>query len=351
MKFIITSSLIIEICFLLGFCLLGLKAENGVQLIPSNTRQLQDVTASCTEHDCSGQLPRVNSAKSAPSELKLVKRGRQGWTRREEQRLLNLREQEMSWKEISRFFPERRWTALRTKYHRLTNAEDKHDRAKLWTDEEKKLLLELKKGNTSWADIAEFFPERGLKSVQSQYTFLTRSPPLSAPQVVVQHYTAEEDELLLELAKAGVPWKQRLAYFEDRSLASIRTRYTSLRRKQGKSSPRATPKSFTPEEDDFIIKAVESGTGLTEIGRLLGRKRGSIRSRILILENLNRLDPARPKENGIYYTAADLELIHTMADKGMSWEDIATKYFPSRSATGIRLALKYHTEKENLKTE
>lgn len=371
---IIISSLVIGIYFPLGFCLSDIKAEDGVQLLSSNIWQPQGVISNCAEHDYNGQLSRIGSAKPASSELELVKRG-QRWTSEEKELLLKLKEQNMSWKDISKFFPGRNWSAVTAKYNVLkksqSTAENKQDEVKSWTDEQKKLLLELKKANLSWVDIiealpegslrsalahyfpwvdtAEALPERSLQSVLLHYFSLPSSPQLPTAEKSVRHYTAEEDALLLELVESGVPWKQRQAYFKNRTLASLISRDSLLRRRQGKTSPRASPKSFTPEEDDLIVKAVKSGMDQAEIGRLIGRYRGSIRGRIKKLEKLNRLDPTRQKSKGSPYTAADLELIRTKANEGMSWEDIATQYFPTRTARGIRNALEYNNRKKRKK--
>ena len=319
-----------------------------MQLVTSNIRQPEDVIASRTDHNYSGQSSQIGSAKSAPSELELIKRG-QRWTYEEEQLLLNLRDQEMPWEEISTFFPERTLVALKMKHFQVkqsqSTAADKHGKAKPWTDEENELLLALKKVHTPWADIARILPERSLQSIRSNYDSLIKNPPLSIPQRAVPHYTAEDDELLLKLAREGLPWKQRQAYFENRSLQSLKSRYQLLKRKQGKSSPRTSPKSFTPEEDEFIIQAVEWGTKTSDIARLLGRNKTSIRGRIKRLKKSNQLDPARRKGRGSSYTAAEFELIRTLVDEGMSFEDIATTHFPARSAMGIRLAFEKCTER------
>ena len=278
-----------------------------------------------------------NSGRVAASEQKLYRRTR--WTAEEEERLVALREQEMSWEEISELFPERSWQALMAKYHRLTP--DVLTRTvNFWTEEEKKLLLELVEAGKSWEEIAEYFPGRTVTAVRATHNRLTTD--VQAPRRVVRKWTAEEDELLLELAKARVPWEERVTHFDSRTLGALTTRYEILK---APGTPREGLEIFTSEEDDLIVEGIELGMTLVEISQLLDRSTPAIKRRKEKLRQLKRLDPSIDK--GRTYTAADYELMRELVEKGMPWRKISAEYFPSRPNRGPEAAYRrYKSQKQ-----
>ena len=119
----------------------------------------------------------------------------------------------------------------------------------------------------------------------SKYYSLRRGSRI--PEAFFARWTAEEDELLQKLEEEGVPMKERMVYFEDRTLRAVQ-----LRSRKFKPPPKqAVPGAFTTEEDELMIEALEEGMPLIEISELLGRTRRGLRRRIKILEQQNQLDP------------------------------------------------------------
>ena len=200
--------------FSLGLCsILDNKAAERAEVVSvppysSKIRQTYSLSTSRVKDiDSSSDLSPVDSVKVTTSEpMKLFRRGNQ-WSSEEDRLLLKLREERMSWAEIRKFFPERSWGALSIRYYiQDPSAKKSPKKTKPWAREEDELLLELIGVNVSWKEIAENFPGRSVSLVRGLYRYLTKGT--SAPESATRVFTAEEDELLLELAKADIPWKE-----------------------------------------------------------------------------------------------------------------------------------------------
>ena len=153
MKIDIISSLVLGkiFFFFLVFCVLDVRAEINIQPYSCEFRQA---------------LSPVHSVKSTASKPKLFRRG-QKWTAEEEERLIRLRAQRISWDELVESFPGRTWTAIRAKYSKLTMDRSKPPKKVVrWTKEEKELLLELVKTGVSYEEIAKRFPGRSPGAIQ-----------------------------------------------------------------------------------------------------------------------------------------------------------------------------------------
>ena len=75
---------------------------------------------------------------------------------------------------------------------------------RLWTDVEDAELWDLMETeDASWEERAVFLPGRTAQALRRRYQYLTEGQPL--PKGFVRHYTPEEDELLKELARLGIP--------------------------------------------------------------------------------------------------------------------------------------------------
>ena len=318
MKYVvIVGSLILGIYSSLGLCVLDAKAEVGAHsiLTGANTR---------AEIIHGNPLPIIKSGNAAASERKLFRRGQQ-WTAEEDQRLLALRAQQRPWSEIKEVFPQRSWRALETRYYKIRpDPPTPIKEPNFWTEEEKKLLLELVETNISWEEIAKNLPGRTVPKIQHKY--LTLSKGYQIPEDANKRWTTEEDELLLEIAEARVPWTEGVAFFENRSARALKSRYERLNSPRTPSKPKGT---FTTEEDDRIVEAVKLGLSMGEIARLLDRGKRTVQRQIARLRELGRLDP-----KGQSYTVAEFELMQEQLENGKSWDDIAAEYFPRRSRAG-----------------
>ena len=333
MKFEIISSLVCGTLTFLNLYVLDVRAEVYPKIRQSSTLASRVARAEHVERDLSS----VNSIKSAASELKVFRRAH--WTSDEEQHLLNLRnQQQKSWDEINEIFQQRTWQALVAKYYRLTgdlSTTDKPPKNSPWTYKEDKLLMELVKASTPWEQIAKKLPRRTEKAVRSRYYYLTKDK--SVPKVIYRPWTAEEDKLVVELVEAGVPLKERVKFFNDRTVEALEQRSKKLV---------PSPLRFSSEEDDLIIKALDSGMVTKEISQLLDRTTRAVNKRIKRLEQSNRIKPAPQIANNRRFTVADFKLMDEMVEKDMSWEDIATEYFPGRSPKRMKSSFKRYEEQK-----
>ena len=330
--------------FLLGSCaVLDNKAAElaEVDSVPSYSSKVRQTYSHVTSrardaHRSSSDLSPVDSVTVAASEpTKILKRARgEPWSREEENRLLKLRGQGMSWAEIHEFFPQRSWEAVSGRYYRLSgdpSAKKPPKKAKTWDAEEDKLLLELREENLPWVEIAKRFPARTAGAIQHRYRLLRRGNP--APEDVVRNYSAEEDKRLLKLAKSGIPWEERVKFFENRTLRGLKARFDKISPvKSSKKGP------FTPKEHDLLLKALESNKTIEEISQLIGRKPEGIRRRINKLEQLNQLDLVPQMMPGRNYKDTDFELMGRLREENISWRDIAFEHFPGRPFSALRRA-------------
>ena len=268
------------------------------------------------------------SSKHFASEPRIFKRAPL-WSTREDALLLELRGQRLSWPEIQKSFPDRTWTAIKKRYYKLTEDPNRVKKAqKAWTKEEKKLLVELAESNIPWKEIAKSFPERNIPSLRDKYRYLIRGR--SIPKTYKRRYTAEENELLIKLAEEGVPWEERVKFFDNRTLQALESQYTKI------ATSKSWPPVYTSEDDDSIIQSLKSGLPVEEIAELIGRKPLGVRRRIRKLEKLNRVEPAPQIAKYRRYTAAEIKLITKLVNKGVPWSEIASKHFPGRSSKNMK---------------
>lgn len=339
MRFNTICCLIIGSWSLLCLCLIHVKAEGSAQLRLPKIRQSFSFPSNRAEHINSDLLPPPpppppplgTSVESAVFKPILIKRARV-WRPDEIDLLLKLRAKEKSWAELQEYFPDRSWTAIQQKYSSLTRdpTVTKGGRVKLWTPEEKKLLLKLKSTNKSWEEIAEQLPGRSPRAIQAQHVKMIKGEP--APEGTLKAYTSEEDALLLKLAKDRVPWAERPDFFDGRSLLSLRHRYGRI------TTPNPDYLSkYTPQEDELLIEAVGQDKSIIEISQLLGRNTSSVRKRIRSLQKSKQLGDVAQVSFGLDYTADDFELIRELKEKrGLTWAEIGTEHFPGRTLLGLR---------------
>ena len=182
-------------------------------------------------------------------------------------------------------------------------------------------MLRFEKEGVPWQERVTFFDDRTLLVLKNRYKILASG-----------NFTSEEDQLLLELEDMYVPWQERVMLFNNRTLDILQKRLKVL-----KSKPAPSGK-FTSEDDDLIVNAIESGTPVEEISQLLERTMASVKKRIKKLRELQRLDPTPPMTLGSWYTAAELELVGEMIERGRSWGDVTTEHFPGRNIGSVKMA-------------
>lgn len=375
-----------------SFCLISQAPRNlevGFQSYSPEARSPHSATSHA--EDVVVDIPSLSSIGDALPAPKLIRRAGRPWTGDEEQLLLQLRdEQEMAWSEIAEYFTDRTWTALKIRYHQLTRDSSAPPRGKAnaWTSEEEARLLDLVESGVQFSEMPQILRGRTLKAIRSKYRTLTEGFP--APNLYKKQYTAAEDELILELAEAGltwdeiakhfkwrnanslrrrfakltsttrrryspeedelilqlaqlnITWKEMAKHFNGRSVKSIKQRYVQL------APDRPRIRSYwTPEQDKELIEAVEANMTWLEMSDLFGKTVSTLKNRVSVLLRSGRLDQTPQIASNRPYTVADFELMRNSVEKNMSWNDIAREHFPGRSAESLRKSLRrYQNRKE-----
>lgn len=322
-----------------GLCALHIKAEVKVRSSSPSIGQRSSF-ATRIEHADSKFSP----SSSAVSEARLFKRAKH-WTVADEELLLELRKQRIPWSEMEEYFPGRSWSALQQKYYVLINKAGKRPNAKStgWTTAEEDLLFVLVKANRSWTQIGSYFPGRNGKQAYEHYRYITKGR--SAPRKVHKKWTTEEEELLMRLAKENVPWEERVAYFEDRGLSALKSRYYKL------ASNVVDLRRYQPEEIRTLIDSLEKGKTVEEIARFLDRSVKSVKLRIRKLEKENKLEPVPQVAKNRHYSDADYELMGILREQGVTWKDIARNHFPGRPQGSIGITYNRHLRRKKKKEE
>ena len=273
---------------------------------------------------------------------KLFKRARD-WTGEEEKKLVELRDGGLPWAEVLRKFPERTYWSLVGKYYKLKPNPSARARAdaRPWTPEEDERLQKLleRKQEMTWKEMATYFPGRTPSALKVRK--ISKDIP---PTGRIYHFTKEEDDLLLELGAKKMSWKERAKRFPNRDVGSLKGRYRLL---VPPGDNLVQP--WTPGEDKTLIEAVELRMSWKEIAELLNRKIGGVQERARTLTNSGRINTSPLKHK--HYTGADFDLMREKREEGMSWSDIARQYFPGRPLTAPKQAYLANTRKQKGKGE
>ena len=214
-----------------------------------------------------------------------------------------------------------------------------------WSREEDELLLKLRGEDIPWAEMKESFPNRTWKALVTKYTRLTAGRPAPNPENTRKSWTRKEDKRLLQLREAGESWEEIANNLPDRSPGAAYYRYRLLTKRI--RAPERTVKQFTREEDDQIIKAVESGMSVKEISQLVGRTEMSVRKHMDVLDDSGRINVSLSLQRP--YSDAELELMHEMRKQKMRWKEIARRHFPGRDPKA--LATRYYAYMQEKKSE
>ena len=237
-------------------------------------------------------VPRPKKVKhTRPLESMLMKRA-QLWSPEEIERLMRLREEGKSWGEIAQALPGRNWKSAKDKYYKMTKTKPAKDtpgrrgesrrkhqqkprkktKSKKWTAREDRELIKMKEENMKWKGIAERLPGRSTNAAKRRYFNLQSAQ--SEPFTVAKRYTAEEDELLRELMKTNMTWKERAERFPGRGVQSLKERYRLL------DPSYAEQRNWTPEQDASLKRWLEAGVKQKEMARRLGRTYRAVVTRI-----------------------------------------------------------------------
>ncbi len=150
-----------------------------------------------------------------------------------------------------------------------------------YTEAENALLLRLRGEDKSWKEIENSFENRTWQGLRRQWGVLTQDP--DAPKNPQYKFSQGEDELLLEMVEKGFEWPEIATFFTGRSLFTLQQRYKTL------TEPKAPHEAPT----------------------------------------YNR--------NPAYTTEDDALMIRAKEVEGLTWKQVAEKYFPNRTQKGLEI--------------
>mmetsp|Transcript_8910 Transcript_8910/g.11594 ORF Transcript_8910/g.11594 Transcript_8910/m.11594 type:complete len:623 (-) Transcript_8910:2189-4057(-) len=199
------------------------------------------------------------------------------------------------------------------------------DNRRKWTPiEDKKLRSAVKKfGEKNWKSIAEEVP--GRNHVQC----LQRWKKVLRPGLVKGHWTAEEDDQLRKVVKAGFKnWGEVAQKIEGRTPKQCRERWSC------NLDPSISREKWTPEEDEKLLEAQRQlGNKWSKIGALLpGRTENAIKTRAKSLARA-KLKAWTPEEDQIIIDAKTSA--GTSNTRASAWSKIAER-LNNRSKNAVK---------------
>ncbi len=152
------------------------------------------------------------------------------YTFEEDQLLIKLKEKGLTWEEITeafaKDFPRRTGPALEKRYWRVMGSTRQGSRP--FTPEEDQCLEELKSQGLEWEKIIEHFPGRTMQGLVRRWSTHGRMKANVKPGS--PRYTPEEDQLLRRLKGQGtLTWAEIAESFERRNVRSLTNRWYQLK--------------------------------------------------------------------------------------------------------------------------
>ncbi|KAG6096598.1 hypothetical protein E4U30_001404 [Claviceps sp. LM220 group G6] len=248
------------------------------------------------------------------------------WTLEEHDLLLRLKEAGESWQEISEKL-ERTPRACQNQYKQrfvVFPGSKASLRAKLnkpWTDEENKLLLELKKAGRTWKEISESMGRTpgACRSHYFEKRFQVSETETSQGSLQLENeeeWTAEEEKSLFQLKASDKTWPEIANRLPGRTDLDCQRRYEERFDAYGTEMPQGSLqaklnklKPWTEEEDKLLLTLKEAGVKKwQEISESLGRTSYACQSRYgKYIEKVSETE--KLKNEGFKWTAEEEKLL------------------------------------------
>ncbi|KAG5958863.1 hypothetical protein E4U56_005266 [Claviceps arundinis] len=274
------------------------------------------------------------------------------WTLEEHDLLLTLKEAGESWQDISEKL-ERTPRACKNQYKQrfvvfpgsIASLQAKLN--KPWTDEENKLLLELKKAGRTWREISESMG-RTSGACRSHYfgkRFQVSETETSQGSLQLENekeWTAEEEKSLFQLKASDKTWPEIANRLPGRTDLDCQRRYEerfdayetempqgSLQAKLNKLKP------WTEEEDKLLLTLKEAGGKWQEISESLGRTSYACQSRYgKCIEKVSETE--KLKNERVKWTAEEDKLLFQLKASDKTWQEISERLERTPSACQAR---------------
>ncbi|KAG6108850.1 hypothetical protein E4U14_003453 [Claviceps sp. LM454 group G7] len=275
------------------------------------------------------------------------------WTLEEHDLLLRLKEAGESWQEISEKL-ERTPRACQNQYKQrfvVFPGSKASLRAKLnkpWTDEENKLLLELKKAGRTWKEISESMGRTpgACRSHYFEKRFQVSETETSQGSLQLENeeeWTAEEEKSLFQLKASDKTWPEIANRLPGRTDLDCQRRYEERFDAYGTEMPQGSLqaklnklKPWTEEEDKLLLTLKEAGVKKwQEISESLGRTSYACQSRYgKCIEKVSETE--KLKNEGFKWTAEEEKLLVQLKASDKTWQEISERLERTPSACQAR---------------
>jgi broad specificity phosphatase PhoE len=173
------------------------------------------------------------------------------WSNDDDLRIIEMWENEKkSWKDIAKCFTGRSSRACQTRYYRARKGGDKREK---WSNDDDLRIIEMKENEKkSWADIAECFTGRTLCACRDRYGYVLKKGEKKANGVF---WTNDDDLRIIEMRENGKKSFTDIAKcFTGRTESACTTRYHRAK----KGEKKAKRVEWTNDDDLRIIEMREN---------------------------------------------------------------------------------------------
>ncbi len=207
------------------------------------------------------------------------------WSEEEKELIIKLRKEGFSAREMVPYFDNRTEATIKNLASKLCPKNSK------WTEEEDRILLELYSEGKSTKQIAKQLPGRTLASIRTriQATLLATGEATRKQTKPIQ-WSVDKVELLIKLREEGKTYKEIGEALGDISESTVANKMVELM-KRGKVIPKQIQKDWTEEEEALVCELRSQNVSNGQIAERLGRTLGSVANHISLLIKQGRLDP------------------------------------------------------------
>ncbi|KAF2447986.1 hypothetical protein P171DRAFT_482679 [Karstenula rhodostoma CBS 690.94] len=230
-------------------------------------------------------------------------------------------------------FPGRTFSSICSQ-HATYRARLKHGKSHIhFSPEEDRLLIEAKLAGGTWAYISRSFPDRTLNSLRTRWTGqLCRGAEIASH---TKWSSGETSELLRLRNELGLSWKE-IAMKLGRRARHVRGYYVRLvppEERMGMNCLSHSPR-WTQEDLKALVRMKEDGKSIEEIGKVLGRSSNAVLKRYYAEKRIIR----KPGTKSAPWTKNEFSRLEAAFEEGLSLDQIKSK-FPDRTMLGVKRAM------------
>ena len=200
----------------------------------------------------------------------------------------------------------------------------------IWTAEDEELLMKLFEDGLTFKEIAAKLGRTMNACITKRATILknTNMPNESTASPRIKTWTEEEEELLMKLYSEGMVFKEISAKLGRTEIACIMKKNKILKSSDinSKSIPLTRTISWTIEEEELLMRLYRDGVTFKEIATKMGRTVQACRNKKnKILKASDIYSKSIPLTRTTLWTTEEEELLMRLYRDGVTFKEIATK--------------------------